>query len=60
MQVKSIAEWSIILQYFPTAPSHYKRAQWLSGRVLDSRPRAEGSSLTGVFVLWSSSKTHLS
>ena len=35
-------------------------AQWLSGRVLDSRPRAAGSSLTGVTALWSLSKTHLS
>ena len=26
-------------------------AQWLSGRVLDSRPKAAGSSLTGVTVL---------
>ena len=25
--------------------------QWLSGRVLDSRPKAAGSSLTGVTVL---------
>ena len=31
--------------------------QWLSVRVLDSRPR--GSSLTGVTALWSLSKTHL-
>ena len=28
-------------------------AQWLSGRVLDSRPRGRGSSLTGVTALWS-------
>ena len=35
-------------------------AQWLSGRVLDSRPRAAGSSLHGVTALWSLSKTHLS
>ena len=35
-------------------------AQWLSGRVLDSRPRAAGWSLTGVTVLLSLSKTHLS
>ena len=34
-------------------------AQWLSGRVLDSRPRAAGSSLTGVTALWSLSKTHV-
>ena len=33
-------------------------AQWLSGRVLDSRPRAAGSSLTGVTALWSLRKTH--
>ena len=32
----------------------------LSGRVFDSRPRGRGSSLTGVTVLWSFSKTHLS
>ena len=35
-------------------------AQWLSGRVLDSRPKAVGSSLIGVTALWSLSKTHLS
>ena len=35
-------------------------AQWLSGRVLDSRPRGRGSSLTSVTALWSLSKTHLS
>ena len=35
-------------------------AQWLSGRVLDSRPRGTGSSLTGFTALWSLSKTHLS
>ena len=35
-------------------------AQWLSGRVLDSRPKGSGSSLTGVTALWSLSKTHLS
>ena len=35
-------------------------AQWLSGRVLDSRPKGPGSSLTGVTVLWSLRKTHLS
>ena len=35
-------------------------AQCLSGRVLDSRLRAAGSSLTGVTALWSLSKTHLS
>ena len=29
----------------------YKGAQWLSGRVLDSRPRAAGSSLTVVTEL---------
>ena len=34
--------------------------QWLSCRVLDSRPRAAGSSLTSVTALWSLSKTHLS
>ena len=33
-------------------------AQWLSGRVLDSRPRGRGSSLTSVTALWSLSKTH--
>ena len=38
----------------------FERAQWLSGIVLDSRPRAAGLSLTGVTVLWSLSKTHLS
>ena len=27
--------------------TEYSGAQWLSGRVLDSRPRAAGSSLTG-------------
>ena len=32
--------------------------QWLSSRVLD--PGAAGSSLTGITVLWSFSKTHLS
>ena len=31
-------------------------AQWLSGRVLDSRPRAAGSNLTGITAL-SLSKT---
>ena len=35
-------------------------AQWLSDRVLDWRPRAVGSSLTGLTALWSLSKTHLS
>ena len=35
-------------------------AQWLSGRVLDSRPRRRGSSLTSVTVLWSLSKTYSS
>ena len=35
-------------------------SEWLSGRMLDSRPRATGSNLTGVTVLWSMSKTHLS
>ena len=35
-------------------------AQWLSGRVLDPRPRAGGSSITGVIALWSMSMTHLS
>ena len=35
-------------------------AQWLSGRVLDSRPKGRGSSLTGVTVFWSLRKTHLS
>ena len=34
--------------------------QWLSGRVLDSRPRAAGSSHASVTALWSMSKTHLS
>ena len=33
-------------------------AQWLSGRVPDSRPR--GGGFTGVTALWSLSKTHLS
>ena len=37
-----------------------KAAQWLSGRVLDSRPRAVGSSPTGVTALCFLSKTHLS
>ena len=36
------------------------KAQWLRGRVLDSRQRAAGSSLTGVTALWSFSKTHFS
>ena len=36
-------------------------AQWLSGRVLDSRPKGRGFlSLTGVTALWSLSMTHLS
>ena len=35
-------------------------AQWLSGRVLNSRRGAAGSSLTGVTAFWSLSKTHLS
>ena len=34
------------------------KLQWLSGRVLDSRQRAVGLSLTGVTALWSLSKTH--
>ena len=34
--------------------------QWFSGRVLDLRPGAVGSSLTGVTALCSLSKTHLS
>ena len=33
-------------------------AQWLSGRVLDSRPRGSDSSLTCVTALWSLSRTH--
>ena len=33
-------------------------AQWLSGRVLDSRRETAGSSLIGVTALWSLSKTH--
>ena len=36
----------------------YEGAQWLSGRVLDSRPK--GLNLTGVTALWSMSKKHLS
>ena len=36
------------------------RHRELSGRVLDSDQWAAGFSLTGVTVLWSSSKTHLS
>ena len=40
--------------------ARYSGAQWLSGRVLDSRPRVAGSSLTGVTAFWSLSKTHLS
>ena len=35
-------------------------AQWLSGRVLDSRPRAADSSLKGVTALWFLSKAYLS
>ena len=35
-------------------------AQWLGGRVLDSRPKTADSSLTGVTALWSLGKTHLS
>ena len=31
--------------------------QWLSGRVLDSRPRAAGSSLTGVTALCPRART---
>ena len=31
-------------------------AQWLSGRELDSRPRAAGTSLTDVTALWSLSE----
>ena len=38
----------------------YLGAQWLSGRVLDLRPRGRGFSLTGVTALWSLGKTHLS
>ena len=34
-------------------------AQWLNGRVLDSRLRGRGLSLTCVTALWSLSKTHL-
>ena len=37
-----------------------KGAQWLSGRMLDSRPRAAGSSLTGVTALRSLRMAHLS
>ena len=33
-------------------------AQWLSGRVLDSRPKCRGFNLTSVNALWSLSKTH--
>ena len=39
---------------------HGKYGRECSGRVLDSRPKAAGSSLTGITVLWSLSKTHLS
>ena len=35
-------------------------AQWLSGRVLDSRPKGRGFESHGVTALWSLSKTHLS
>ena len=35
-------------------------AQWLSGRVLDLRPRGHGFEPPGVTALWSLSKTHLS
>ena len=34
-------------------------AQWLSGRVLDSRPKGRGFEPHGVTALWSLSKTHL-
>ena len=37
-------------------PSFWER----SGRVVESRPIGLGSSLTGVTVVWSLSKTHLS
>ena len=40
--------------------SDFNGAQWLSGRVLDLRPKGRGSSLTGVTALWSLRKTHLS
>ena len=35
-------------------------AQWHSGRMLDLRREAAGSSLVGVTALWSLSKTYLS
>ena len=47
----------LISKYYRNA---CKGAQWLSGRVLDSRPGSSGSSLTGVTALWSLNKTHLS
>ena len=37
-----------------------KGAQWLSGRLLDSRPRGRGFKPQRFIALWSLSKTHLS
>ena len=37
---------SLLLRYIDS-PMYCLGAQWLSGRVLDSRPRAAGSRLTG-------------
>ena len=48
------AVFHLCLQYF------YHGAQWFSGRVLDPRRGAVGSSLTGITALWSLSKAHLS
>ena len=49
-----------LMFYDKTTEQTLQGAQGLSGRVLVLRPRAAGSSLTGVTVLRSLSKTHLS
>ena len=41
-------------------PDFFWGAQWLSGRVLDSRPRGHMFEPHRVTALWSLSKTHLS
>ena len=47
-----ISLWVDMFMYEP-AHENLVGAQWLSGRVLDSRPRAAGLSLACVTVLWS-------
>ena len=56
-------QWTIIILFCQTRRKNplIQKGKWeLSCRVLDSRPRATGSSHSGITALWSLSKTHLS